>query len=889
MAWAVRAAASGFAASGRLFCNAQEKGAHSQKGVCRHFSRRTQRTEAGPSSDHSSRDGGAAGGGNSRAAETKGETEGAGGAGGVGTETGGEREGGEYGIDRSPVDLLPVPEDIFTEIGTHADLNTRITLSLVCSATQNATCAGLYRTLSVVSTGHLLVRTLARSEDLPRMVHSLEFGGTVLAAMVNLKHLRIEQHINLHAITIDRIRFRLRTYAPALRAEMPLPAIKAAVENLLPIVKYTGFDEKARTFVSVDGKFWNDIFSEMESLEIDVNTAWPWPHYVCRTGFFFVPTNVACRSPPQKMVVLIAAQGAYWSNRFAKARNGILSLPQDIITHILDSYTVLFRVKEEKKDWVEKTQFLLNICLLCKEWGSVARMYLYRREIRLDSIQSIKLLMRTIEHDLGSPCPVQNLTFENIPGEGDAESRSKLAHLAAALVVHSPGLRQVRGTYDSLSFAGIPVVPTFEYLRRIHFQDEQICPIAPLLANIPHLEVMELCSVLSEDEEDDLHDIAVPTLNLKKLRLKCIGPLVAHLFIKGMVDIPQQGDEDLSRCISHFTSLSSLRVDGSDWEWEDIYDGLVSSLECFAISYSKKACGHLAQHLARHDWQPKLGQVSGYHWTDCDYYYGVRQSDVSSAKTTLEQLCNERNITFIWISEGEPQQGGGCTDGKNRRYHAVKAKLIPYLHTAASFKGSMRRPLETPVRGDPSKRRTAHGNMGAGETSAQHLHAADTSRRRGSVSPPHRVCRQGRRHRAHPPATAGAVSRGSRGSCKSRPWVREGPAQRPEKEGIPRPHPRTQETPRIAPADRTHTHHHQGQKAVLRAGAVRAQPLSRGDGASRQTSAGDDAPSPLGTSEEKGQGGREGKEGKEEERTRALPDRPASPAHKEGDEEGRLL
>ncbi|KAJ7239312.1 hypothetical protein C8J57DRAFT_1565250 [Mycena rebaudengoi] len=286
--------------------------------------------------------------------------------------------------------------------------------------------------------------------------------------------------------------------------------------------------------------------------------------------------------------------------------------------------------------------------------------------------------MRTIEHDLGSPCPIQNLTFENIPGDGDSE----LAHLAAALVVRSPGLRQVRGTFDSLSFAGIPVVPTFEYLRRIHFQNEQIRPIARLLANIPHLEVMELCCVLSEDEEDELHDIAVPTLNLKKIRLqqtplspslakwffknsKCIGPLVVHLFIKGMADIPQQ----------------------------DIYEGLVSSLECFAISYSKKACDHLAQHLAQHDWQPKLGQVSVYHWADCDYYYGVRQSDVSSAKATLEQLYNERNIPFAWISEGEPQQGGNKS--MNPHYQARQRRPFSGRTDAG------RTVLPTPVRRPP--------------------------------------------------------------------------------------------------------------------------------------------------------------------------------------------
>ncbi|KAJ7274689.1 hypothetical protein C8J57DRAFT_1224276 [Mycena rebaudengoi] len=109
---------------------------------------------------------------------------------------------------------------------------------------------------------------------------------------------------------------------------MPRLAIEAAVEKMLPILKDTRFDEKAGTFLAVDGKFWDDIFSEIESLDIDVNTAWPWPRY---------------------------------------ARNGIVSLPQDIITHILDWYTVVFRVKEEKKDWVEKTKFLLNICLLCKE------------------------------------------------------------------------------------------------------------------------------------------------------------------------------------------------------------------------------------------------------------------------------------------------------------------------------------------------------------------------------------------------------------------------------------------------------------------------------------------------------------------------------------------
>ncbi|KAJ7198692.1 hypothetical protein C8J57DRAFT_1262248 [Mycena rebaudengoi] len=125
-----------------------------------------------------------------------------------------------------PADLLPVPEDIFTEICAYADLDTRITLSLVCSATRKATRAGLYRHISVVSTGHLLVRTLAANRDLPPMVHSLEFGGAVrvytrinseewhevLEAMVHLKHLRVEQHVNVDAHTIDRIKFQLTSF-----------------------------------------------------------------------------------------------------------------------------------------------------------------------------------------------------------------------------------------------------------------------------------------------------------------------------------------------------------------------------------------------------------------------------------------------------------------------------------------------------------------------------------------------------------------------------------------------------------------------------------------------------------------------------------------------------
>ncbi|KAJ7259891.1 hypothetical protein C8J57DRAFT_1233542 [Mycena rebaudengoi] len=105
-----------------------------------------------------------------------------------------------------PADLLPVPEDIFTEICAYADLDTRITLSLVCSATRKATRAGLYRHISVV--------------------HSLEFGGAVrvytrinseewhevLEAMVHLKHLRVEQHVNVDAHTIDRIKFQLTSF-----------------------------------------------------------------------------------------------------------------------------------------------------------------------------------------------------------------------------------------------------------------------------------------------------------------------------------------------------------------------------------------------------------------------------------------------------------------------------------------------------------------------------------------------------------------------------------------------------------------------------------------------------------------------------------------------------
>ncbi|KAJ7261074.1 hypothetical protein C8J57DRAFT_1232629 [Mycena rebaudengoi] len=171
-----------------------------------------------------------------------------------------------------------------------------------------------------------------------------------------------------------------------LRVEMPWPAIKAAVENLLPIVKYTGFDEKARTFVSVVYGFSFSVtrtanFGMIYSQRWRVSKSTSIPRSrgpimcVGQDSFSSQLMSVQLSEMSHAIRLLIwteddifnirqratallkrwwycqweiAAQGAYWSNRFAKARNGIISLPQDIIMHILDSYTIVFRVHEEK-------------------------------------------------------------------------------------------------------------------------------------------------------------------------------------------------------------------------------------------------------------------------------------------------------------------------------------------------------------------------------------------------------------------------------------------------------------------------------------------------------------------------------------------------------------
>ncbi|KAJ7260167.1 hypothetical protein C8J57DRAFT_1514875 [Mycena rebaudengoi] len=122
--------------------------------------------------------------------------------------------------------LAPLPSDIYLEISHHTDRPTLAAFNRASVATHAATHATLYRHIEVLKTAPLLVRTLGNDSTLSAMVHSLRFTPTMraceyiegpewnqaLIAMTNLKHLTVQQYVNMQLEVIGHIHFQLNSF-----------------------------------------------------------------------------------------------------------------------------------------------------------------------------------------------------------------------------------------------------------------------------------------------------------------------------------------------------------------------------------------------------------------------------------------------------------------------------------------------------------------------------------------------------------------------------------------------------------------------------------------------------------------------------------------------------
>ncbi|KAJ7262138.1 hypothetical protein C8J57DRAFT_1633765 [Mycena rebaudengoi] len=149
--------------------------------------------------------------------------------------------------------LPPIAPHVYSEIAQHInDSRTLAALNSTSSGIYMATRFYLYRSIHVVNTGHLLVRTLAENPALPLMVRSLQFTGVarafvkivgadwikVLVAMENLKHLRVQQHVHFDERIIPIIRFRLNSFVAGTSISTGWDALIRAQVHIQSITAY---------------------------------------------------------------------------------------------------------------------------------------------------------------------------------------------------------------------------------------------------------------------------------------------------------------------------------------------------------------------------------------------------------------------------------------------------------------------------------------------------------------------------------------------------------------------------------------------------------------------------------------------------------------------------
>ncbi|KAJ6632577.1 hypothetical protein B0H10DRAFT_2427214 [Mycena sp. CBHHK59/15] len=362
-----------------------------------------------------------------------------------------------------------------------------------------------------------------------------------------------------------------------------------------------------------------------------------------------------------------------------------------------------WRVKpQEDLAWVSEITLLVRCCLVSKDWYVAARRVLYSGRIILYDSKTVELLFRTVLEQNVVRGLVQYLYFQTF---GPIESEtSKAAQLLSCCV----DLRHVEGKFSFKRLSD--PLPIFENLQVLAVSDQVFMDLAPLLHRLPNLRILDaICFTAPERygvrradaprERGTIPDIPPPTFQLDSLYIsqctdlsysqwkwllststsikhaqvqeirygaealaEVIGTSVQSLHLKGMVDAPQVGDEDMVRALPAFVNLTSLQVSGEHWFWDQLYENIRSSLESFTISYSIPSTDKLAMMLNDMEWQPTLKSVTVNHWADTDVFYGVRAMDVRNARDKLEAACTGRSIPLRWIVHGNSNSGiGGIT------------------------------------------------------------------------------------------------------------------------------------------------------------------------------------------------------------------------------------
>lgn len=432
--------------------------------------------------------------------------------------------------------------------------------------------------------------------------------------------------------------------------------------------------------------------------------------------------KAAEKTPAQKMAERRAAELARLSTPTVVMLCRTTTPPHlahEILTHIfkcgLDA-AIPGRKWDYRREleWRAEVNVLMSCALVTKDWSAAANRLLYTGRINLQKRESIQLLYRTIEASK-KHCLIQHLHFSCYQRE---ELQSELQSMVSQLLVRCTNLCYLEGELGAIAFTSSTQLPTFESLQFLAISNQDFTGLAPLMHRLPNLRTLDVLYFKLESQptvrrvgaprdRGSVPDFPAPIFQLDSLYLsqcdslsfshwkwllssstsikyaqlqeirdgsaalaEVIGPAVQSLHLKGNLDAPQVGDEEMVQVLPAFTNLESLRISGRDWPWDVLYANIRSSLESFAISYSAPGADKLVLMLNDREWQNGITAVTVHHWADTDIFYGVRAEDVKNARKKLEDACAGRSIRLIWITEGR-------TDLTANDVAYTEADLIP--------------------------------------------------------------------------------------------------------------------------------------------------------------------------------------------------------------------
>ena len=292
--------------------------------------------------------------------------------------------------------------------------------------------------------------------------------------------------------------------------------------------------------------------------------------------------------------------------------------------------------------------------------------------------------------------------------------------MVSQLLVRCTNLRFLEGELGTIAFTPSTQLPTFESLQFLAVSNQSFTGLAPLMHCLPNLRTLDVLYFEDQNapavslvgapkDRGSAPDFPAPTFQLDNLYLsqcdsllfahwkwllssstsikyaqlqeirdgsaalaEVIGPSVQSLHLKGNLDAPQVGDEEIVQALPAFTNLKSLRISGRDWPWDVLYANIQSSLESFTISYSAPGADKLVLMLNDREWHNGITSITVHHWADADIFYSVRAEDVKNARKKLEDACARRSIPLIWITEGQTDP-----TANDVAYTITEADLIP--------------------------------------------------------------------------------------------------------------------------------------------------------------------------------------------------------------------